>query len=557
MTKKIRCAIYTRKSSEDGLEQEFNSLHAQREACAAYITSQKAEGWVLLPELYDDGGISGATLDRPSLQCLLSELDEGRVDQIVVYKIDRLSRSLSDFARIVDRLDGAGASFVSITQSFNTATSMGRLTLNMLLSFAQFEREVTAERIRDKIAASKRKGLWMGGNVPLGYDPNGRTLTINESEAETVRAIYRMYHTHKTTFEVTTEAKRKGLRSKRRTTPSGEIKGGNLIDRGHIYHILTNPIYAGRIRHKKAVFEGQHPAIIDPQDWDEIQRKLSNRSGRKRGVRVAAHPSPLAGKLFDETGDRLTPSHSSKDGKRLRYYISRRLATGKSREHPDAWRLPAPQLEQSIARVVHSHLADPAILPKLLGKIDATKLDLLQAKTNLLADTVAPHQTTSKWSALIYLATIAPGKLVVELNGEAISHQLDVPEDHIEANHLRLNAAFQLRRKGVETKIILGCEPPEVDEVLVRNIVKSRNWFEAIKRGETFATIAAREGTSKRRIQDVVDLAFLAPDILADVVAGTLPMNVTSDVLIKQGIPGRWSEQRLLFKENPIRSNAA
>ncbi|XXK34936.1 recombinase family protein [Rhodobacteraceae bacterium nBUS_22] len=557
MTKKIRCAIYTRKSSEDGLEQEFNSLHAQREACAAYITSQKAEGWVLLPELYDDGGISGATLDRPSLQCLLSELDEGRVDQIVVYKIDRLSRSLSDFARIVDRLDGAGASFVSITQSFNTATSMGRLTLNMLLSFAQFEREVTAERIRDKIAASKRKGLWMGGNVPLGYDPNGRTLTINESEAETVRAIYRMYHTHKTTFEVTTEAKRKGLRSKRRTTPSGEIKGGNVIDRGHIYHILTNPIYAGRIRHKKAVFEGQHPAIIDPQDWDEIQRKLSNRSGRKRGVRVAAHPSPLAGKLFDETGDRLTPSHSSKDGKRLRYYISRRLATGKSREHPDAWRLPAPQLEQSIARVVHSHLADPAILPKLLGKIDATKLDLLQAKTNLLADTVAPHQTTSKWSALIYLATIAPGKLVVELNGEAISHQLDVPEDHIEANHLRLNAAFQLRRKGVETKIILGCEPPEVDEVLVRNIVKSRNWFEAIKRGETFATIAAREGTSKRRIQDVVDLAFLAPDILADVVAGTLPMNVTSDVLIKQGIPGRWSEQRLLFKENPIRSNAA
>ena len=557
MTKKIRCAIYTRKSSEDGLEQEFNSLHAQREACAAYITSQKAEGWVLLPELYDDGGISGATLDRPSLQCLLSELDEGRVDQIVVYKIDRLSRSLSDFARIVDRLDGAGASFVSITQSFNTATSMGRLTLNMLLSFAQFEREVTAERIRDKIAASKRKGLWMGGNVPLGYDPNGRTLTINESEAETVRAIYRMYHTHKTTFEVTTEAKRKGLRSKRRTTPSGEIKGGNLIDRGHIYHILTNPIYAGRIRHKKAVFEGQHPAIIDPQDWDEIQRKLSNRSGRKRGVRVAAHPSPLAGKLFDETGDRLTPSHSSKDGKRLRYYISRRLATGKSREHPDAWRLPAPQLEQSIARVVHSHLADPAILPKLLGKIDATKLDLLQAKTNLLADTVAPHQTTSKWSALIYLATIAPGKLVVELNGEAISHQLDVPEDHIEANHLRLNAAFQLRRKGVETKIILGCEPPEVDEVLVRNIVKSRNWFEAIKRGETFATIAACEGTSKRRIQDVVDLAFLAPDILADVVAGTLPMNVTSDVLIKQGIPGRWSEQRLLFKENPIRSNAA
>jgi DNA invertase Pin-like site-specific DNA recombinase len=367
MTKKVRCAIYTRKSSEDGLEQEFNSLHAQREACAAYITSQKAEGWILLPELYDDGGISGATLVRPALQRLLTELDEGRVDQIVVYKIDRLSRSLSDFAKIVDRLDGAGASFVSVTQSFNTATSMGRLTLNMLLSFAQFEREVTAERIRDKIAASKRKRLWMGGNVPLGYDPNGRTLAINEKEAETVRKIYRMYQTHNSILEVVTAARNAGLRSKRRTTPSGEINGGKVIDRGHIYHILTNPIYAGRIRHKKEVFDGQHPAIIDPQDWDEIQRRLSNRSGRKRGVRAAAHPSPLAGKLFDETGDRLTPSHSSKNGKRLRYYISHRLVIGKSKAHPDAWRLPAPQLERSIARVVSSHLADPAFLPKLLS----------------------------------------------------------------------------------------------------------------------------------------------------------------------------------------------
>ena len=556
MIKKIRCAIYTRKSSEDGLEQEFNSLHAQREACAAYITSQKAEGWVLLPELYDDGGLSGATLKRPALQHLLNEPDEGRVDQIVVYKIDRLSRSLSDFARIVDRLDGAGASFVSVTQSFNTATSMGRLTLNMLLSFAQFEREVTAERIRDKIAASKRKGLWMGGNVPLGYDPNGRTLTINEAEAMTVRAIYRLYHIHKTIFEVTNKARRLGLRSKRRTTPSGEVKGGNAIDRGHIYHILTNPIYAGRIRHKKQVFEGQHPAIIDPKEWDEIQSSLSNRSGHKRGVRAAAHPSPLAGKLFDETGDCLTPSHSAKNGKRLRYYISRRLVTGKSKEHPDAWRLPAPQLETSIARVVHNHLADQGILPKLLGKIDATDVDQLQAKTKLLADTVAPRQSASKWSALISSAAISPGKLIVQLNSEVIADSLEVREDRIDGAHLRLEAAFQLRRKGVETKIILGGEPPELDEVLIRNIVKARNWFEAIKRGETFAKIAAREGISKRRIQDVVDLAFLAPDILQQVIAGTLPLQAASDVLIKRGVPGRWTEQRLLIKENPAHSNA-
>ena len=442
MTKTIRCAIYTRKSSEEGLEQEFKSLDAQREACAAYITSQKAEGWILLPEQYDDGGISGATLMRPELQGLLTELDEGRVDQIVVYKIDRSSRSLSDFAKIVDRLDGAGASFVSVTQSFNTATSMGRLTLNMLLSFAQFEREVTAERIRDKIAASKRKGLWMGGNVPLGYDPNGRTLTINEKEARTVRAIYQMYQTHQSVLEVVTEAKLAGLRSKRRTTSSGEIKGGRAIDRGHIYHILTNPIYAGRIRHKKETFEGQHPPIIDPDVWDEIQSKLAIGAARKRGVRAAAHPSLLAGKLFDETGDRLTPSHSSKNGKRLRYYISHRLVIGKSKEHPDAWRLPAPQQERSMARVIHNHLSDPAILPKLLGEIVATDVERLRVLMALIAETVAPHQGAAKWNDLIASAIVSPGRLVVELNGETIADRLETPVDRINADDLRIEAAF-------------------------------------------------------------------------------------------------------------------
>ena len=214
--KKIRCAIYTRKSSEDGLEQEFNSLDAQREACAAYIASQKHEGWVLLSEHYDDGGLSGGTLERPALKRLLDDVDAGRVDQVIVYKIDRLTRSLADFAKIVDILDAAEASFVSVTQSFNTATSMGRLTLNMLLSFAQFEREVTAERIRDKIAASKMKGLWMGGNVPLGYDPDGRTLRINEKEAETIRALYALYETHGVIRKVKNEANKAGLVTKRR-----------------------------------------------------------------------------------------------------------------------------------------------------------------------------------------------------------------------------------------------------------------------------------------------------------------------------------------------------
>ncbi|WP_461496350.1 recombinase family protein, partial [Pyruvatibacter sp.] len=323
---KIRCAIYTRKSSEEGLEQEFNSLDAQREACAAYIASQKHEGWMLLPENYDDGGLSGGSLERPALKRLLEDIAAGKVDQIIVYKIDRLTRSLADFSKIVDVLDAAEASFVSVTQSFNTATSMGRLTLNMLLSFAQFEREVTAERIRDKIAASKRKGLWMGGSVPMGYDPDGRTLTINSNEAPTIRTLYDLYEQYGTVREVKGQADLLGLKSRQRRGSDGSVTGGNPFDRGHIHHILTNPIYAGRIRHREKVFDGQHLAIIDPARWDCIQRQLQDGAAKGRARKTAKQRSLLCGKVFDETGDRLTPSHTkTRKGARLRYYVSHRL----------------------------------------------------------------------------------------------------------------------------------------------------------------------------------------------------------------------------------------
>ena len=323
--KRIRCAIYTRKSSEEGLEQEFNSLHAQREACAAYITSQKAEGWVLLPTQYDDGGISGGTLERPAMQQLLADVDAGLVDQIVVYKIDRLTRSLADFAKIVERLDAAGASFVSVTQSFNTATSIGRLTLNMLLSFAQFEREVTAERIRDKIAASKRKGLWMGGYVALGYDADGRTLRINVDEVRTVRKLYDLYREHGT-IRAVKEAAAVLWASVETAGPSPMAACGAAIpfDRGHIHHILTNPLYAGRIRHKGQVHEGQHPAIIDPDLWDAVQAQLTEEARKPRARKAAGTRSLLCGKLFDETGDRLTPSHSEDPGRGRGYATTSR-----------------------------------------------------------------------------------------------------------------------------------------------------------------------------------------------------------------------------------------
>ena len=273
-----RCAIYTRKSTEDGLDQEFNSLDAQYEACAAYALSQRHEGWVLLPERYDDGGFSGGNMQRPGLQRLMAEVASGKVEVILVYKIDRLTRSLADFARIVDVLDGAGASFVSITQSFNTTTSMGRLTLNMLLSFAQFEREVTGERIRDKIAASKRRGLWMGGPVPLGYDVKDRKLVVNETEAELVRHIMRRYLAVESVVELADELNRQGYRTKVQQRASGPHRGGCTFRRGTLYHLLSNRIYRGMIVHKGEAHAGEHEAIVPQELWDEVQRTLVARA---------------------------------------------------------------------------------------------------------------------------------------------------------------------------------------------------------------------------------------------------------------------------------------
>lgn len=301
----FRCAVYTRKSSEEGLDQDFNSLDAQHEACCAYIASQRGEGWKLVPTRYDDGGISGGTLERPGLQRLMDDVDAGRVDMIVVYKIDRLTRSLSDFARLVDRLDARSCSFVSVTQAFNTSTSMGRLTLNVLLSFAQFEREVTGERIRDKIAASKKKGMWMGGRVPIGYRSEGRSLLIHEEEARIIRLIHKLYREHDCLREVELELRAQGVRTPIREYANGRVTGGAWFSRGQIHRILTSPLYAGRIAHKDEVFEGLHDAIIEPDAWAKMQTRLKANAGGRMRRRPGDtkrtpihHASPLAGRLF-------------------------------------------------------------------------------------------------------------------------------------------------------------------------------------------------------------------------------------------------------------------
>ena len=336
--KRLRCAIYTRKSSDEGLEQEFNSLHAQREACEAFIASQRHEGWHVLSAHYDDGGFSGGTMDRPALQRLLGDIGAGKVDVVVVYKIDRLTRSLFDFAKIVEAFDAKGVSFVSVTQQFNTTTSMGRLTLNVLLSFAQFEREVTSERIRDKIAASKQKGMWMGGAVPLGYDAVNRKLRINAEEAKTVRLLFELYLKLGSVRQLQEECQRRGLRTKLRTMLDGRQSGGTAFSRGHLYRILSNPIYIGRIPHSGRSYEGEHEAIIDAETWDKVQAQLATNAGRKRGRASSKHPSLLAGLLFTAEGVPFTPSHAVNHGRRYRYYVERSLLTpeaakGKSTGH--------------------------------------------------------------------------------------------------------------------------------------------------------------------------------------------------------------------------------
>lgn len=355
MTKKLRCAIYTRKSSDEGLEQDFNSLHAQREACEAYIRSQLGEGWQLVSTAYDDGAYSGGTMERPALARLLADTEAGRIDVVVVYKVDRLTRSLAHFAKIVEVFDARSVSFVSVTQSFNTTTSMGRLTLNVLLSFAQFEREVTSERIRDKIAASKAKGMWMGGLPPLGYDINGRTLSINEPEASSVRWIFRRYLELGSARLLAAECLAAGIRSKRWITRAGVEKGGVALSRGAIFHILTSRIYLGEIAHKGHVHPGLHPAIITRELFDKVAEALNDKAAVRRQGAAKATSGSLTGVLYDATGRPMSPSFAyGKGGRLYRYYISMDLQVGApvAPETNVIRRIPAEAIEELLVTVL-------------------------------------------------------------------------------------------------------------------------------------------------------------------------------------------------------------
>src|SRR5437588_9752867 len=353
-----RCATYTRKSSEEGLEQEFNSLQAQCEACEAYIRSQRHEGWTSARTRYDDGGFSGGNMERPALQRLLADIQGGQIDIVVVYKVDRLTRSLADFARLVEIFDAQGVSFVSVTQQFNTTPSMGGLTLNVLLSFAQFERELTGERIRDKVAASKKKGMWMGGVVPLGYDCADHRLSINKSEAGVVCDIFRGYLRLGCVKKLQDHLDLKQIRSKTRTSGSGRTSGGKTFSRGALYHLLNNRVYIGEIVHQKQSYPGQHEAIVPQKLWDQVAARLEANNQAHRTGKSTSTVSLLSGIIFDAKGVRFTPTHAVKNGKRYRYYTSQ-AAIQKTNNGPGVARFSAQELENLVISQIHLLLASP------------------------------------------------------------------------------------------------------------------------------------------------------------------------------------------------------
>jgi site-specific DNA recombinase len=415
--RKTRCAVYTRKSSEEGLELEFNSLHAQREACEAYIASQKQEGWVLVPDFYDDGGISGGTLERPALQQLLADIQAGLVDVVVVYKIDRLSRSLMDFAKLVDIFDRYNVTFVSVTQSFNTTNSMGRLTLNILLSFAQFEREVSGERIRDKIAASRKKGLWMGGNVPLGYDVKDKKLVINEDEAKIIRMIFDRFPTVGSAT----------ILAKRLAEEDVRTKKGRLIDKGYMYKLLNNETYLGKAVHKGTAYPGVHEAIITQEQWDKVRTILKRNPQRRAGNSRRQVPALLKGIIFGADGRAMTPTHTKKKNNRLyRYYVASRLLKGEN--PPGIVRsVPAGEVEAAVIDHVRGLLRAPEIIVatwreahKLDEAISENEVREALQDMDAIWDELFPYEQARVLQLLVERVEVHPSRLEIKFRMDGL-----------------------------------------------------------------------------------------------------------------------------------------
>jgi DNA invertase Pin-like site-specific DNA recombinase len=502
--KTLACAIYTRKSSDEGLDQEFNSLDAQREACEAYIKSQAAEGWRLCDERFDDGGFSGGNMERPALQRLINEIRRKRVQVIVVYKIDRLTRSLADFARLVEILDAHGASFVSVTQQFNTTTSMGRLTLNVLLSFAQFEREVTSERIRDKIGASKRKGMWMGGFPPLGYDIVNRRLAVNEKEAARAREIFELALSTPSLTVFAQVAAERGLTTKRWKTQKGTMFGGGRFSRTNLHRMLRNPVYIGKIRQDGKHYEGEHEGIIPLDLWIAVQEKLdAARQGQKRSRRNACSNAPLLGLLYDDIGNRMGAASSKRNGVVHRYYCSTPKLRCTGEPVGSISRVNVARIEEAVfASLARSNVAPPG----------ADQLTLLQPVERIV---LHPKE--------------------VEIRLKEGGGQYPILRTPIDLSS-RFRGQKAVERDGADRQ----------DASLIRGVALAHDWAKKLEEGAYGSAVEIAEANSltERYVWKILRLAFLAPDIVEAILNGTQPMGLSLRRINETQLSADWRRQR-------------
>ncbi|MGA0598435.1 recombinase family protein [Enterovirga sp. CN4-39] len=504
----LRCAIYTRVSTEHGLDQEFNSLDNQREAAEAYIKSQAHEGWRLIRDRYDDGGFSGGSLDRPALKQLLADIQARRIDVVVVYKVDRLTRSLADFAKLVELFDAHGVSFVSVTQAFNTTTSMGRLTLNVLLSFAQFEREVTGERIRDKIAASKRRGLWVGGNVPLGYRVENKKLAIVPEEAEQVRLIFRRYLELGSIGKLLADLRERGIVTKALIRDGVRVRGGIPFTRGPLAYLLRNRFYLGEIVFKGAIHAAEHPAILEKELFEAVQGKLTEQRNAEP-VSGGRSGSLLTGKLYDDRGNLMSPSHARKGGLRYRYYVSRPLIEGHPADAGAVRRVSAPEIERLVLDALRQHVSTKMPDQDLIPSVDRIDIEASAIRITL------PPATSEEQPSL-----------------------LEIPWQRSSSRRHREVIAIPGRDRPLRPMRV------ETRATLLQSIARGRRWLEEIASGRADGpdAIASREGCSRRQVNATISLAGVAPDIVEAAIAGRLPHGIALRDLTDP--PLAWSEQR-------------
>ena len=569
----IRCAIYTRKSSEEGLEQSFNSLDAQREACQAYILSQRQEGWRAINSAYDDGGFSGGSMERPALKRLMVDIEARKVDTVVVYKVDRLTRSLADFAKMVEAFDARGVSFVSVTQQFNTTSSMGRLTLNVLLSFAQFEREVTGERIRDKIAASKRKGMWMGGTVPVGYDLSDHQLFINEKEAEHVREIFLLYLEFSCVKKLKAHLDQRGVISKARVSQSGCGSGGTSYSRGALYRILQNRIYLGEIPHKGKSYPGVHSPIIDRELWESVRALMSEKASDRRHSTNTSSPSLLCGLVYDEEGNRFTPSHAVKGGKRYRYYISQSVIKDAGSPSAQPGRIPAQELEKVVLNELEKFFssADLVVSAFAFAEDDlATTQTLIESGAGyakrLLGN--SPSDLIEMLEAIVQRVLVGPESVEIQLNRARLRGQLlgaKYTETHVQdaTNHLNqqplslsIEAKLKRRRGGLSLVIPGHSSGRDTDKEvpsLIKAVCRAHEWVRMIIAGEykNQMAIAQATGFNRRYICKIIPAAFLSPEIVEAIFKGRQAPEMTLLKLLDK-VPPSWKAQNekiALFRE--------